>query len=55
MKNFLYIFFDFIEGKTLSKTIIIDKDYKFEEKEIFIIIEQIINVLMPIYMIKKLF
>ena len=49
IKNFLYIFFDFIEGKTLSKTIIIDKNYKFKEKEIFIIIEQITNVLIYLY------
>ncbi len=46
---FLYIFFDFIEGKTLYKIISTNKKYNFEEKEIFIIIEQVINLLIYLY------
>ena len=51
-QKYLYIFFlDFIDGngKTLSKIISNNIIYKFEEKEIFIIIEQITNLLIYLY------
>ena len=48
-EDFLYIFLDFIDGKTLYKILKLNKKYKFEEKEIYIIIEQVINLLIYLY------
>ena len=47
--DFVYVFLKFIEGKTLEKILIGNDSYTFEENEIFIIIEQIVNVLIFLY------
>ena len=47
--NYLYIFFKYINGKTLEKILNDNKKYKFDEIEIFIIIEQVVNVLIFFY------
>ena len=47
--DFIYLFLKFIEGKTLEKILTGNDSYIFEENEIFIIIEQIVNVLIFLY------
>ena len=47
--DFIYLFLKFIGGKTLEKILTGNDSYIFEENEIFIIIEQIVNVLIFLY------
>ena len=47
--DFIYLFLKYIEGKTLEKILTGNDGCTFEENEIFIIIEQIVNVLIFLY------
>ena len=47
--NYIYFFLKYIEGKTLKRILNDDNNYTFEESEIFLIIEQIVNLLIFFY------
>ena len=48
-RNNIYIFYEYLEGKTLEAILKNKENYLFDEMEIFIIIEQITNILIFFY------